>query len=145
MKFVYKIDIKHDFSFYVRVTETFNWIWSALQILFTNDRCRVPIEILHFLTMSRNPKKECMPLAERGKEYTLNCFYIGTYYWECIFLREIYMNHKLSDNDKMRFEKWIIGLKIFVARSLHIIPIHIPSSTSYSIFGTMNKVLWIAI
>ena len=94
-----------------------------------------------FFNNEQEPKKECMPLTERGKEYTLNCFYIGTYYWECIFLREIYMNHKLSDNDKMRFEKWIIGSKTFVDRSLPIIPIHIPSSTSYSIFGTMDKVL----
>ena len=86
-----------------------------------------------------------MPLTERGKEYTLNCFYIGTYYWECIFLREIYMNHKLSDNDKMRFEKWIIGSKIFVDKSLPIILIYIPTSASYNIPGNINKVLWIAL
>ena len=86
-----------------------------------------------------------MPLTERGKEYTLNCFYIGTYYWECIFLREIYMSLKLSDNDKMRFEKWIIVLKTFVDRSLSVILIYIPSSTSYNIPGTMNKVIWISL
>lgn len=86
-----------------------------------------------------------MPLTERGKEYTLNCFYIGTYYWACIFSREIYTNLKLSDNDKMRFEKWIIGSKIFVDKSLPIILIYIPTSASYNIPGNINKVLWIAL
>ena len=79
-----------------------------------------------------------MPLTERGKEYTLNCFYIGRYYWECIFLREIYMSLKLSDNDKMRFEKWIIGWETFVDRSLPIIHIYIPSSASYNIPGCIS-------